>query len=85
MPIKIRMSSIMGQIEPENPGLFAHELEKLLNMTLFILLSSTNTNQSAPNQVKMYVIIKSLISWIVDLIGLDLSELSVLEFENLLY
>ena len=31
------MSSIMGQIEPEHPELFALDLEKLLNMTLFTL------------------------------------------------
>ena len=34
---------------------------------------------------KMYVIIRSRISVIMDLIGLELSELSVLEIENLPY
>ena len=60
-------------------------LEKLLNMTLFTLLSSTNIDQSAPNLVKMYVIIRSQMSLIMDLIGPELSELSALELENLPY
>ena len=66
------MSSIMGQIEPEHPELFALEFEKLLNMTLFTL-SSTNIDQSAPNLVKMYVIIRSRMSSIMNLIGPELS------------
>ena len=50
MPIKSRMSLIMGQIEPEHPELFAHEFgviadygcnlnleKKMLNLTLFTL------------------------------------------------
>ena len=38
MPIRSRMSSIMGQIEPEHLELFALEFEKeMLNMTLFTL------------------------------------------------
>ena len=59
-------------------------LEKLLNMTVYSL-SYTNIDQSAPNLVKMYVIIKSQMSLIVDLIGPELSELSALELENLPY
>ena len=35
MPIRSRMSSIVGQIEPEHPELFALEFEKLLKMNLF--------------------------------------------------
>ena len=35
MPIRSLMSLIMGQIEPEHLELFALELEKLLNLTLF--------------------------------------------------
>ena len=37
IPIKSQMSLIMGQIESEHPELFALELEKLLNLTLFTL------------------------------------------------
>ena len=43
------------------------------------------SKQSAPNLVKMYVTIRSRMSLIMDLIGLELSELSALELENLSY
>ena len=43
------------------------------------ILASANTNQSAPNLVKMYVTIESLMSSIMDLIGPKLSELFALE------
>ena len=41
------------------------------------------SKQSAPNLVKMYVIIRSQMNLIMDLIGPELSELSALELENL--
>ena len=77
------MKSIMDLIGPELSELSA--FENLPYLTLFTLLSSTNINQSAPNLVKMYVIIRSQMSSIMDLIGPELSELSALEFENLQY
>ena len=57
-------------------------LEKLPKMTVYAL-SSTNIDQLAPNLVKMYVIIRPPLSLIMDLIRLELSELSALELENL--
>ena len=48
-------------------------------------LSSTNIDQSAPNLVKMHMIIRSQISLIMDLIGPELTKLSALELENLSY
>ena len=63
------MSSIMGPIRPERLVLFALESEKLLYLTLFYTLESTNINQSAPNLVKMYMTIRSLMSLISGLIG----------------
>ena len=84
MPIRSRTTSIMGQIKPEHPELFALEFGKLLNMTVYSV-SSTNIDQSAPNLVEMYVIIRSQMSLIMDLIGPELSELSALELENLPY
>ena len=77
------MSSIMGQLEPEHPELLALEFRKM-NVTVYTL-SSTNIDQSAPNLVKIYVIIRSQMSTIMDLIGPELSELSALELENLPY
>ena len=79
------MSSIMGQIEPERPELFALEFGKIAEYDFVHSLSSTNIDQSAPNLVKMYVIIRSRMSLIMDIIGLELSELSALELENLPY
>ena len=85
MPIRSRMSLIMGQIEPEHPELFALEFGKIAEYDFVYTLSSTNIDQSAPNLVKMYVIIRSQMSSIMDLIGPEMSELSALELENLPY
>ena len=78
MPIRSRMSSIMGQIEPEHLELFALEFGKLLKLTSFTL-SSTNINQSTPNLIKMYMTRRSWMSFIMKLIRPELSELSALK------
>ena len=85
MPIKYQMSSIMKQIEPEHPELFAPEFGKIAESDFVYTIASTNIDQSAPNLVKMYVTIGSRMSWIMDLIRQELSELSTLELENLPY
>ena len=85
MPIRSQMSSIMGQIEPEHPELFALEFGKIAEYDFVYSLSSTNIDQSAPNLVKIFVIIKSQMSSIMDIIGPELSELSTIELENLPY
>ena len=69
------MSSIMGQIEPEHPELFALEFGKIAEYDFVYTLSFRYIDQSVPILVKMYVIIRSRMSWILDLIGLELSEL----------
>ena len=69
----------MGQIEPERPELFALEFGKTAEYDFVYSLSSTKTDKSAPNLVKMYVIIRSRMSLIMDIIGLELSELSALK------
>ena len=79
------MSSIMDQVEPEHPELFALEFGKIAEYDFVYTLVSTNINHLAPNLVKMYVIIRSRMSSIMDLIGQEISELSALEFENLPY
>ena len=79
------MSWIMGQIEPEHQELFAHEFGQIAEYDFVYTLSSTNIDQSAPKLIRMYVIIRSQISLIMDLIGPELSELSALELENLSY
>ena len=74
IPIKSRMSSIMGQIESEYPELFALEFGKFAESDFVYTLASTNINQSAPILVKMYVTIRSWVSWIMDVIKPELSE-----------
>ena len=79
------MGLIMGQIKAEHLELFVLEIGKIAKYDFVYTLSSTNIDQSAPNVVKMYVIIRSRMSLIMDLIEPDLSELSALELENLPY
>ena len=75
----------MGQIEPEHPELFALEFGKIAKTDFVYTLASTNINQSAPNLVKLYVIIRSRMSLTMDLIRPQLFDLSALELENLPY
>ena len=79
------MSSIMGQIELEHPELFAPEFRKIAEYDFVYSVSSTNIDQSAPNLVKMYVIIRSQMSLIMDLMEPELLELFALDLENLPY
>ena len=65
--------------------LFALEFVKIAEYYFVYTLSSTNNDQSTPNLVKMYVIIRSQMSSVMDLIGPELSKLSALELENLPY
>ena len=74
------MSSIIGQIKPEHPELFALEFGNIAESDFVYTLASTNINQSAPNLVKMYVTIRSWMSSIMDSIGPELSKLFALEF-----
>ena len=68
MPIRSRMSLIMGPIEAEHPELFALEFGKIAEYDFVYTLSSTNIDQSASDLVKRYVIIRSQMSSIMDLI-----------------
>ena len=58
------MSSIMGQIESEHPELFALEFGKIAETDFVYTLASPNINQSAPNLVKMFVTIRSRMSYL---------------------
>ena len=77
------MSSIMEQIKSEHPELFALEFEKIDETDFVYTLASPYINQSAQNLVKMYVTIISRMSVIMDLIGVELSELFALEFAEI--
>ena len=59
MPIRSRMSSITGQIEPEHPELFAIEFGKIAEYDFVYTLSTTNIDQSAPYLVIMYGTMRS--------------------------
>ena len=70
----------MSIIGPECPELPAFELKKKKNAEfgLVYTLASTNMNQSAPNLVEMYVTLRSQMSYTMDLIRTEHSELSAL-------
>ena len=85
MPIKSRMSLNMRKIKLEHPELFALEFGKIAESDFVYSLASTNIDQSTPNLVKMYVTIRSQMSYIMDLIGPELFELSALELKKLPY
>ena len=85
MLIRSRMSSIVGQIEVEHLELFALEFGTIAENDFVYTLSSTNINHSEPNLVKLYVIKRSRMSLIMDLIRPKLFQLSALELENLPY
>ena len=79
------MRWIMYLIGPELSELFNLEFAKIAESDFVCTLSSANINQTAPNLFKLYVIMKSQMSLIMDLIEPELSELSALELENLQY
>ena len=78
------MGLIIGQIESENPELFAREFGKIAESDFVYTPASTNIDQSASNLVIMYMTIRSRMSSIMDLIRPEVSELSTLELENFL-
>ena len=75
---------IMGIIGGEHLELFADELEKIAVFHFVYILESTNINQSSPNLVEMYMIIRSQMIYAMDLIRTEHLELSALELEKLL-
>ena len=60
------MSVIMGQMEPEHLELFALEIGIMAESDFVYTVASTNIKQLAPNAVKIYVTIWSMMSrlWI---------------------
>ena len=83
MLIRSLTNSIMEQIEQEHPQLFVLDFGKNAESDFVYTLASTNINQSAPNLVKMYVIIRSKMRLIMDSVGPELSELFSLEFAEI--
>ena len=85
MTTRARLSSIMEPIGPELSELSALDIRKFAIFDYVYSLASTNINQSSLNSVKMYMTTRARMSSIMEPIGLELSELSALEFENLPY
>ena len=73
----------MEQIKQEHPELFAFEFGKIAETDFVYTLSSPNIAQTAPNLVKMYVAIRSRMSSIMNLFGVELFELFALEFAKI--
>ena len=69
VPIRSRISLIIGQIAPEHLELFALKFGKMVESDFVYTLASTNINQSAPDLVKMYVTKRFPMSLIMDLIA----------------
>ena len=65
------MSFIMVIIGPEHPELFALKLRKIAGFDFVYTLASTNINQSVPNWVSIYMTIRSRMSSIMVIIGLE--------------
>ena len=59
------MSSIMKQIKPERPELFALEFGKIAEYEFVYTLASANIDQSAPNLVTIYMTMRSKMSLIM--------------------
>ena len=66
----------MSIIGPEHSEFFALELEKNAEFDFVYTLASTNINRSSPNLVKMYVKIRSGMSYTMDLIRTEHLTLS---------
>ena len=65
MPLRSRMSSITGQIEPEHPMLFALEFGKIADNDFGNTLTSTNVDQLVPNMVNIYMTVRPWMSSIM--------------------
>ena len=55
MPIRSRMSLIMGKIKPEHLELLTLEFGKIAEYDFVYTLSSANIEQSAPNLSKIFM------------------------------
>ena len=85
MPIKSRMSLILGQIESENPELFALEFGKIAESDFVYTLASTNIEKINTKLGQNVCDHKPLDEFNYGSIGTELFELFALEFENLPY
>ena len=80
MHMRARMSSIMGQIEPEHPELFALEFGKIAESDFVYTLASTNIDQSVPNLARIHMHMRARMRKIMGQIEPEHPELFALEF-----
>ena len=73
----------MGPMGQEQLELFTLELGKIAAFDFVYSLASTNINQSAPNLVTVFMIIRSRMSLIMGQVIPDQSVLSAFEIEKL--
>ena len=85
MTIRFWVSSILDLIRSEEPDLFVLELKKIAIFDFVYSLAYTIFNQSALNLTKIYITIRSWMSLIIGLTGLEQLELFALELEKLLH
>ena len=69
MPIRSRISSIMGQIKLEHLELFALEFATIAESDFVYSLASTNVDQLVQNMATIYMTMISWMSLIMDQIG----------------
>ena len=60
------MNSIIKQIKPEHPELFALEFGKTAEYDFVYTLASANIDQSTPNLVTIYMTMRS---WMISIMG----------------
>ena len=77
--IRSQLTSIMDVIRPKLSKLCALELENIAILDFIYTLASVNINQLAPNLVTIYITIRSQISYITVITGLEHPELFALE------
>ena len=82
--MRSRLRSIIHSIDPEQLELHALDLRKIAESNVVYALASTDVNHSAPNLIKMYVTIKSLMISIMVSIAQQQPELFALNYEKLL-
>ena len=83
MTIRPWMSLILDLIRLKRPELFALELKEIAIFDFVYSLASTIFNQSALSLSQIYITIRSWMSLIMGLIGLERLEFFALEFEKL--
>ena len=79
------MSLILDLIRLERLELFALELKKIAIFDFVYSLASTILNQSALILAEVYITIRSWMSLIMDVIGLERLKLFALELKKLLH